>query len=478
MRRPLVVAIAIALVSLAVPSSDFTSSAVAAAGKRDGCPARLGSLRFASSAVDEENANKREISCLYRSEDYSKNVVLRVSWLVPSASPVWLSDLEPNYCLRTDEDYVGPGQHGDKTRTGHSFPHAGDLYILAGYLATPKGPSVDQIKAVGRKLVSKHAALAATCPGASAPLTPAVDQAATVTDVGISETTIVLSGSATEATPTIGTPIDLPEDDQHRLVIGGLTGEVIREEPIGSRGTVTGYGPLVTDENGDWAVLVTVETDAPETAERTEAPTEEPVQERSTEEPTEEPDPTEAPEPTEDDSGTSAGVDPDPEPAASVRPTPEPTPNPPPQAISGLSDEGNAAVNNVHDHIWALGDSLELGRDLNEDGTATAIIPASDIESLRALAPSLAQSVHLETGSIVVNVGGLEVWVSPVIGDDGLIEVELSNSALNWVKDTKIVQSLVRALNKGVTDRDGRFLPPIVVTETGITVTAEGPQSE
>ena len=40
------------------------------------------------------------------------------------------------------------------------------------------------------------------------------------------------------------------------------------------------------------------------------------------------------------------------------------------------------------------------------------------------------------------------------------------------------MQSLVRALNKGVADRDGRFLPPIVVTETGITVTAEGPQSE
>lgn len=467
MRRPLIVAIVIALVGLAVPSSQFTGNGVMAASKRDGCPAKLGPLRYASSWVDEENANAREISCYYRSKDYSKNAVVRVAWLVSSASPAWLSDLEPTYCLRTDEDYVGPGQHGDKTRWGYTFPHAGDLYILSSYLATPKGPSVDQMRAVGRKLVSKHAGLAATCPGASAPVTPVVDEAAPTTDSSLTETTIVLSGSASEDPPAIGTQMALPEDDQHRLVVGGLDGEVIRKDFIGSRGTVSGYGPLVTDENGDWSVLATVEMDA--------------ADELATEEPTEEPsagETTETSEPTVADADTPANLDPEPEPVAPVTATPEPTPDPPPEPIPGLSDEGNAAVNNVHDHIWALGDSLELGRDLNKDGTATTTIPASDIESLRALAPDLTESVHLVTGSIVVSVGGLEIWVSPVVGDDGLIEVELSSSALDWVKDTAIVKSLVRALNKGVADRNGRFLPPIVVTEKGITVTAEGPQSE
>lgn len=167
-RRPLVaLALALSLVGLVVPSSLVPSGGEAVAmGKRDGCPGKLGALRLSSSRLGEESSNVGEVKCIYQAEDY-RSVILRVAWLLESASPTWLSDFESDYCLRADDDVVGFGQHGDDTRTGFTFPHAGERYILASYIATSNGPSVGQIKKVARKVVSEHTELAATCPGAA-----------------------------------------------------------------------------------------------------------------------------------------------------------------------------------------------------------------------------------------------------------------------------------------------------------------------
>ena len=212
MRRALVVAFAVAIAGLVVPPSFQATGDAAVAKTGDGCPGKLGALRLSSSSLDDENPNKRELSCLYVSKDYAKNVVVRVSWLTKAASPAWLSDLEPTYCLRADEDSVGPGQHGDKTRWGYVFPHPGERYILGAYLATENGPGVGRIKDLARKLVSRHADLAPACPAAAdpGPVTDdspssaadppdadgdeaTADSDAAVADPGTTVTTIVLS---------------------------------------------------------------------------------------------------------------------------------------------------------------------------------------------------------------------------------------------------------------------------------------------
>ena len=143
-----------------------------------------------------------------------------------------------------------------------------------------------------------------------------------------------------------------------------------------------------------------------------------------------------------------------------------------------------------------LGDDLQLGRDLDEDGIGTATVPASDIESLRVLAPKLVKSVRLAPASIIVSVRfpPLDIRLTPVIEEvpadekkepaveDGPVKmvrritVKLSNSAFEKVKETEIVQQLLKALNAGVAGR-GR-LKLIQVTPEGITVTAEPTKSD
>lgn len=494
MRRALVVAVAVA-VALAGPVVSTGDVAVAKSG--DGCPAKLGSLRLSSSSIDEENANKRELKCLYASKDYSKNVVVRVSWLTKAASSSWLSDLEPTYCLRTDEDYVGPGQHGDKTRWGYTFPRGGELYILVGYLATEKGPSAGHIKDLGRKLVARHAELAATCPGAADPdpitdasASSAADPSEADSDPAVSEsgakvTTIVLSGGPDEEIPAVGAAIEVPEDDQHQIVIGGPDGELVREEFIGDQGEIVSYGPIARDADGNWSVLITIDvTTAPE-------PTSRPSP-GSTATPTTTRSPALTPAPTPDSQGTAptptppppsprpepAAVAPSAAPITGAGPAASPAAIPPPELIgvpasvvelvAGLPPEGAGAVRDITDLVAGIGDALD---DPKVD-EVTETIPPTLIESLRALAPDLVKEVWLTEGSIVVsaknpNIGS--ILVTPERGDDGLITVTLDR--LRFLESHSIVQVLVAALNGPMAER-GR-ITGISVTPKGITITAE-----
>lgn len=288
-------------------------------------------------------------------------------------------------------------------------------------------------------------------------------------------TDIVLGGGPGEMLPVLGAIMVLPEDDQHAIVIGGPNGEVIREDFIGDHGTVIGVGPIVTDLDGNWSVLVSVE---PATARApSQAPTPPPTLAPSLdpEEPAS-PDPSDEPARTE--TGTSTGADSPATPTGTLAPTsappptidatPEATPWPEREEIPGLGPEAQAAVDNVADSVEILGEILE------DEGAGEVTIPAVDIELLIALAPDLATSVKLGSGSIIVTIGRLDIHVIPDIGKAGLIEVNLSRSAYDWVKSTEVVQGLTRALNAGVDKRDGRFRT-VRVTPEGITLTAEGP---
>ncbi len=143
----------------------------------------------------------------------------------------------------------------DTTSTRLGF-HPVSIEISDTFAASPLG------RRFADRLASAAAARTQRCPDAPDGPAPYEEGVAAASSADASgTTTIVLSGGPGEERPSVGTIIELPADDQHQLVIGGIDGEVIREEFIGDRATISAYGPLVTDADGNWSVLVTVGVD-------------------------------------------------------------------------------------------------------------------------------------------------------------------------------------------------------------------------
>jgi len=335
-------------------------------------------------------------------------------------------------------------------------------------------------------LVAAAAARTSRCPDAPegpapyendvAPDDPGPAGATGSPDAGV--TTIVLSGGPADEPPAIGATIELPEDDQHQLVVGGPDGEVIREEFLGDQATISGYGPIVTDAEGNWSVLVDVDvsTAAAPTPQATTAPTAEPTVEPTpvpvTPAPTDEPTPAPTVEPT-----TAPTVEPTAAPSTAPGPTASPTAVPPPvlvgvpdsvaALVADLPPEAAGAVRNLTDQVFLLGE------DLAKDGAGEVTIRASDIASLRALAPDLVTEVWLKKDAIVISTNSRvigSILVKPVIGQDGLIEVKLNR--FKMAESHHLVRTLVAALNGYVDGQGGRF-SKVSVTPDGLEVIAE-----
>ena len=271
---------------------------------------------------------------------------------------------------------------------------------------------------------------------------PAVDPDTTA---GLTTTTIVLSGSPGEEPPLNGATVPVPEDEQHRIVIGGLDGEVIREESLGEEATIVGFGPMATDAEGNWSVSVDVEAStapAPASPVPSPAPAS-PVPSAAPPSPV----PSEAPVPSVAPSSAPAAsplaapsvtppVTPSPEPVvtpgplASAAPRSSPTPVPPPEMVglpealadyvAGLEPEAAGVVRDLTDYLGWLGDDIVVS------GTGEVTIPASAIAALRVLAPDLVDEIRLVSGGLIVE-GYVDVRVTPVIGEDGLIEFRTSH---------------------------------------------------
>ena len=156
-----------------------------------------------------------------------------------------------------------------------------------------------------------------------------------------------------------------------------------------------------------------------------------------------------------------------------------PTAVPPPELIgvppgiaaivAELPPEGAGAVRDVSDHVAVLGEMLEEA----ESGEVT--VPAGDIASLQALKPDYVTGVRLGSGSIIVSTGLGDILVTPVRGENGLIEVKLSR--FKFLETHEIVEALTAALNGYVAELGGRFTM-ISVTPEGITLVAERPTRE
>ena len=521
MRRPLAaVALVLALVGLVLPSSYLPSGGSAAAmGKEDACPAKLGPLRLSSSGEGEDGSAYGEFRCFYRSEDWNKQTTIRASW-VSKTDPAATLNLESTYCERTDEDYLGSGQHGDETRNGLVFPLAGKRFILATYLGTNDGPSVDQIKKVARKVALSYASLAATCPGApdEGSLTEAdLDPDAAL---GITETTVILSGIDAEDVPAIGTRMALPQDDQHALVVGGADGVVIREEFIGTSGVVKEVGLVIVDEDGKRHVLVTLEVTPPDRADADGLSADEvgtadgadgdhgaaaepadgdlgagvtdtspDADDTSTGSGSGSPDTDDGAVPAGDqatdavtagqprdetDSAVAAGGTGTPDedsveqeaPAAGAAPAKPPATD----GLPKLNGKATKALQKVASRIE------DLGRQIDKNGSGEKRIPRKVIEGLVALRPGLVSKLRLGSGTIIVTTSVGDINVTPVVGhESGLIEVRLSKFA--WLRNHVTVRHLVSALNSGISQRPGARFRMISVTPDGIVVQAEGPSS-
>ena len=317
-------------------------------------------------------------------------------------------------------------------------------------------------------------------------LAAAFEQRAAVCPTGFAPrahvaTTIVLSGGPGVEPPAIGSSIEVPADDRHRIVIGGPGGTVIREVHLGARATISTYGPRVTDTDGNWSVLVAIDvTAAPEPTPLSSASPSPASAPAGTPEPTPPlatpgADVTTKPatsEPTEIPPLESPTAGPSPASRRAASPTLIPAPKliGVPAGIAAIVAElppaGAGAVRNVSDHVAVLGESLETER------AATIEIPPGDIGSLRELLPDLVQEVWLTDDAIVVttirDVPG-SILVTPVIGDDGLIRVELSQ--FQFATYHPVVRALVAALNGYVAQQGGRFTD-VSVTPQGLTVTA------
>jgi len=132
--------------------------------------------------------------------------------------------------------------------------------------------------------------------------------------------------------------------------------------------------------------------------------------------------------------------------------------------VAGLEPKAAGAVRDLTDYLGALGDELI------QEGTGEVTIPASDLASLRLLAPGFVNEIRLVSGGIIVD-SVVDVRVTPVIGEDGLIEFR-TNRLQDRIRSHEIVKALVLALNNYVVESGGRFRT-ISVTPEGLTVTAE-----
>jgi len=141
----------------------------------------------------------------------------------------------------------------------------------------------------------------------------------------------------------------------------------------------------------------------------------------------------------------------------------------PPIDELGLTPEGAGAVRNIADHVMVLGEMID------DTGRGQTTVPASDIASLQALKPDYVTGVRPGSGSIIVSTSLGDILVTPVRGENGLIEVKLSR--FKFLETHEIVEALTAALNGYVAERGGRFTM-ISVTPEGITLVAEGPTRE
>ncbi len=396
----------------------------------------------------------------YRDDNQSGNLSLdlRINW--------WEGDpdhpLVGQYCRARTTDggsdtSIRDGIHPLEVRIDNEFASAGG-------------------QEVADRLTRLAAARTQLCPGASASeLGPdaAAPEARTTTT-----TAIVLGGGPGDEPPVVGSMIPMPEDDQHRIVIGGLGGEVIREEFLGDQATIVGFGPMATDAEGNWSVSVDVEAGIasapPSPAPSTGPPSPEPsaAPELSSAPspppaPTEEPTIAPAPVPSPSAAPTPASVM-TPDPASSPTPVPPPEMVGVPEAlddyVAGLEPEAAGAVRNLTDYLGALGDEIAT------EGRGEVTIPASDLAELRRLVPGLVDEIKLVSGGIIVD-SYIDVRVTPVIGKDGLIEFR-TNHLQDRIRAHTIVKALVVALNNYVVESGGRFRT-VSVTPEGLTVTAE-----
>ena len=430
------------------------------------CPAAAGKMPLVNENAQISENGGNTVKCDY--ERYGKKgrfrsgVYLQLAW-IEDGSPAepWV-DLDV-WCGASELD-------PDCTNSCFTYPRQGQRLLYVSWVAS-SADEWDPRPVVGRTAEELAAAFehrAAVCPAGFA--TPAASAAAS----------IVLSGVPGEEPPPIGSAIEVPEDDQHRIVIGGPDGSVIREEFIGDQAEVIGYGPIARDADGSWSILTTVKVSTIPAPSPTPSPD-------ATATPASTPARTSVPDtPGSDPSDTSAVPSSTEVPAVespstasppASGPLTSPTPVPPPELIgvpdgitaivAELPPAGAGAVRNVSDHLAVLGEMLET------EQSGTVEIPPSDIGSLRELVPGLVREVWLTDGSIVVSTADdriSSILVTPVIGRDGLISVELSQ--YQFATYHPVVGALVAALNGYVAERGGRFTD-VSVTPEGLTVSAE-----
>ena len=432
----------------------------------EACPAAAGKMPLVNEITQISEGGGNTVKCDYerlgKKGQFQSGVYLQLAWIENGSSAEPWADLD-TWCGASQFD-------PDCTNSCYIYPRHGQRLLYVSWVASsprewnPRGV----VERTATELAAAFEQRAAVCPAGFAPQAHVA-------------TTIVLSGGPGVEPPAIGSSIGIPPDDRHRIVIGGPGGAVIREEHLGERATISTYGPRVTDADGNWSVLVAIDvTAAPEPVPLSSAPP------SPTRAPAETPEPTpELATPVSDVTTEPATSEPTEMPPIEP-PTPGPSPVsgqaasptliPPPELIgvpaeiaaivAELPPAGAGAVRNVSDHVAVLGESLET------EQSATIEIPPDDIGSLRELLPDLVQEVWLTDDAIVVTTTRDEpssILVTPVIGDDGLISVELSQ--FQFATYHPVVRALVAALNGYVVQQGGRFTD-VSVTPQGLTVTA------
>lgn len=418
----------------------------------EACPAAAGKMPLVNEITQISEGGGNTVKCDYERHSkkgrFQSGVYLQLAWVEDGSSAEPWAELD-TWCGAAQFD-------PDCQNSCYIYPRQGQRLLYVSWVAS--GPSEwDPRRVVERTAAELAAAFeqrAAVCPAGFAPQAHVA-------------TTIVLSGGPGVEPPAIGSSIGIPPDDRHRIVIGGPGGAVIREEHLGERATISTYGPRVTDADGNWSVLVAIDVSpAPEPTPLPSAP----------------PSPTRVPAATSEPTGTPPTESPTEGPSPVFGQAASPTLIPPPELIgvpagiaaivAELPPAGQGAVRNISDHVAVLGESLET-----EQG-ATIEIPPDDIGSLRELLPDLVQEVWLTDDAIVVTTTRDElgsILVTPVIGDDGLISVELSQ--FQFATYHPVVRALAAALNGYVAQQGGRFTE-VSVTPEGLTVTATRSEQE
>lgn len=424
----------------------------------------------AQSNESGSNTIKCDFERYGRKGQFRSGVYLQLAW-IEDGSPA-----EPWVDL---DVWCGASQLDPDCRNScFSYPRQGQRLLYVSWVAS--GPDEwdprPVVERTAETLAASFEERTAACPAGFEPPAPSV-------------ITLVLTGGLDEEPPPVGATIFIPQDDQHQLVIGGPDGAVIREEFIGEQATVTAFGSRVTDAGGNWSVLVTVDVTATTGAVPPESPTRSPAPSPP---PSHQPAPAPAPA-TSGPSATTVEATSSPSPTreaewppivATVAPGAAASPGrlAPPELIgvpagiaaivANLPPAGAGAVRNISDHIAVLGERLEEA----ESGRVT--VPPGDIGSLRELLPGLVQEVWLTDGAVVVSatdpaIGS--ILVTPVIGDDGLVSVQLSRYQIATLHP--VVRALVAALNGYVAERGGRFTS-VTVSPEGLAVSAERAREE